>query len=340
MSTLDYESLVLIMGGHSAFQLCWAGTQLNIFDNLYKSSLTYDELKEKTKIDDRPFRILITGLMTLKMLEHDGDKLKNANIVNEMLVREVDYNWVDALGWQNYIVYPGQVDFLESLKTNTNIGLRHFPGDADNLYSRISHDPFLEKTFQDSMASLSKSANNILLENIDLNHSNHIMDAGGGNGTNMIAFANKFSHLKCTVFDSESVCRIASDNISKNNLNSRIDIHPGNLFETEFPSGIDTVLLSHMLTIWSKEKNIQLLKKIYDHLPIGGKVIIFNMMGNDNMIGPMTTALGSPYFISIATGEGMLYTWSEVKEFITIAGFKIDNVQTLPKDHGLIVGIK
>lgn len=338
---LDFESLVLIMGGHTAFQLCWSGVQLGIFDQLAASpGMSREVLAKASGLEPRPFRILLTGLLAMKMILRDGDGLRNAEMVNQLLVRSTPHNWVEVLGWQNYIVYPGEVDFLESLKQNRNVGLRQFPGDEDNLYARLTHDKFLEKVFQDSMASLSLSANAIMVENVDFSGIRHLVDGGGGNATNLMAVARANPHLSCTVFDSASVCEIAKANIERNGLSDRIGTHPGDLFSTPFPSGIDGVLLAHMLTIWSPEKNIQLLKRVYDALPDGGQVIIFNMMGHDDETGPMTTALGSPYFLSIATGEGMLYTWAEFESFLAAAGFRQTKRVVLPKDHGVLIGVK
>ena len=167
------------------------------------------------------------------------------------------------------------------------------------------------------------------------------MDVGGGAGTNLIKLVSRFPSLKATVFDSPSVCKIAGENISKHGLSDRIDTHPGNLFETPYPAGPDTIIYCHMFTIYSPEKNLFILKKTADALPTGGKAIIFNMMGNDGDDGPMSTALGSPYFQAIATGEGMLYSWQDYENWLKRAGFStFQRIQDLPLDHGVFIATK
>jgi precorrin-6B methylase 2 len=249
-------------------------------------------------------------------------------------------NLVDILGWQALIVYPGEMDFLESLRRNTNIGLGRFPGQENNLYQRLAHDPALEKVFHAAMSSLSRSANAILAKAIDFSGMKHVVDGGGGDGTNAIALARAHLHLRITVFDVPSVCELARTNFAKAGLADRLGVHAGNLFATPFPSGIDSILFAHMMTIWSLEKDTLLLKRAYEALPAGGRVIIFNMMSNDEEDGPITTALGAPYFLSIATGEGNLYAWREYEECLTKAGFKQTQRLALPRDHGALVGTK
>ena len=338
---LDFERLVIIMGGHTAFQLLWAGVQLDVFAALSETpGITKSELSKKTNLEARPLRILMTGLTALKLVIKDGESYRNSAIVEKILVPSSPENWVDVLGWQNYIVYPGEVDFVESLKQNRSVGLQRFPGNENNLYSRLAHDPFLEKVFQDSMSSLSSSANTYLATQTDLSKVHHLVDAGGGDGTNAIRLARANPHLKVTIFDAPTVCKIAERNIAESGLSGRVNTHPGDFFVKDFPQGIDCILFAHMLTIWSPEKDTALLKRAYDALPEGGQVIIFNMIGWDDETGPMTTALGSPYFLSIATGEGMLYTWKEYESFLSAAGFKQTKRLELPKDHGVLIGIK
>jgi len=68
--------------------------------------------------------------------------------------------------------------------------------------------------------------------------------------------------------------------------------------------------------------------------------MIFNMMQHDDESGPMSSAVGAPYFLTLATGTGMLYTWSEYERWMEEAGFRDIERHELPRDHGLIVGTK
>jgi hypothetical protein len=54
----------------------------------------------------------------------------------------------------------------------------------------------------------------------------------------------------------------------------------------------------------------------------------------------MLTAMGSVYFQTIATGEGMLYSKGEVKNFVESAGFSVSVKEDLPFDHTLVIGTK
>lgn len=167
-----------------------------------------------------------------------------------------------------------------------------------------------------------------------------MVDVGGGDGTNVIELARRWPHVRATVFDWPSVCDIARKNMEASGLADRLDTVAGDCFADPFPKGADCFLFAHFFTIWSEEKDRLLLKKCYDALPSGGKVLIFNMMQRDDETGPLSAAVGSPYFLTLATGEGMLYTWRQYESWMKEAGFKRVKKQRLLRDHGAIIGTK
>jgi hypothetical protein len=339
---IDFEHLLLIAGGHSAFQLLWAGIELGLFNFLSASpSATFNELALRLKLKSQPLYILLTGLTALGLLKKVDEGYRNAELVEERLVSGKPGYLGGILGWQAHIVYPGLQNFVESLKQNTNVGLQHFPGQGKTLYERLVSYPEIEKVFQDAMSGLSAQANQHLLNAYDFSHLSHLVDAGGGDATNAIALARHYANLKVTVFDSPSVCEIARHNIIQAGLTERIFTYPGDFLIDPFPPGIDSIIFCHIMPIWSAERNLALLKKAYAALPKGGAVLIFNMMGDDDDTGPLSTALGSPYFLAIATGEGMLHPWRTYETALSEARYaEIKRIDNLPLNHGLLIGIK
>ncbi len=338
---LDFEGLALIAGGHSAFQLFWAAVELGVFAVLSRNpGLNRAQLGSALSLEPQPTRILMTGLTALRLVIKDGDTFQNAAIVDQLFVPGKPESMVEVLGWQHHIVYPAMVDFCESLQRNTNVGLRHFRGSERHLYGRLAHEPKLEFIFQNAMSALSRANNPLLLEHWDVSRMKHVVDAGGGDATNAIALAKANPHLRVTVFDAPSVCEIANKKIAEAELHGRVTTHAGDLFVDAFPSDADCILFCHLLTIWSRAKNVSLLRRAHQALAPNGTVAIFNMMAWDNDEGPMTAALGSPYFLAIATGEGMLYAWAEYEQMLNEAGFQKTQRTPLLRDHGLLVGTK
>ena len=337
----QFERIYLILGGHIFFQTLSSAIELDLFSLLEtRQQLTLEEIATALKCDEQPIRILLLGCTSLRLLRKRGRYYSNTMLSSRLFVRSAPQNIIDVVRWQHHINYRAMAHFEEAIRANSNVGLREFSGNERTLYERLAHDERLEQIFQDAMQSISVQANAMLVDSLDLSDATFLVDVGGGNGTNIIAFARKFPHLHAAVFDSPSVCEIAKENIAKAGLSTRLDAWPGNCFNDPFPKGVDAILFAHFFTIWSEAHNRQLLRKCFESLPTGGAVIIFNMMQRDTEDGPLAAAMGSPYFLTLATGEGMLYTWHEYSQWMRDAGFRSVESRALPRDHGLIIGRK
>jgi cyclopropane fatty-acyl-phospholipid synthase-like methyltransferase len=199
----------------------------------------------------------------------------------------------------------------------------------------------LEKVFQNAMSALSLKTYDALLKVYDFSKFKHILDVGGGVGTNAVSLVKNNPSLHATVFDMPSICGMAKANIHQLGFDDRVNVHAGNFLKDPFPEGADGIIFNHIMPIWSEEHNLDLLQKSYQALPKGGAVFIFNMMSSDDDTGPLTPAFGSLYFLTIATGEGMLYRWKDYISWLKQAGFqKIERIDHLPLHHGLLIGKK
>ncbi|MEO5719095.1 MAG: methyltransferase [Chthoniobacterales bacterium] len=335
------QRVYLLMGGHIFFQTMSAAVELDLFSLLDRQKrMTREEIAKALDCAEQPIRILLLGCTTLELLHKRGRYYSNTMLSRTLLVRSSARNLVDVVRWQHHINYRAMFHFAEAIRASSNVGLEEFTGTESTIYERLVHDQRLEGIFQDAMESISVQANAMLVGSLNLRGAKYLLDVGGGNGTNIIAFSRRFPQLRAAVFDSVSVCEIARDNIAKQGLDGRLRAYPGDCFTDPFPEEVDTILFAHFMTIWSEERNRQLLRKCFESLPPGGSVIIFNMMQHDTEDGPLTAAMGSPYFLTLATGRGMLYTWHEYKEWMRDAGFGLIETQALPRDHGLIIGRK
>lgn len=335
------ERLYLVFGGHIFFQTLRTAVQLDLFSLLAREDLlTRQQIAGKLGIAEQPARIMLLGLTVVGLLRKRGQRYGNTYLSKLLFTKDSPRRIVAYVELQHRAMYKGLYWMLEAVREYRNVGIREFPGSEATLYERLAHDPELEQIFQDAMQELSVQANADMARFIDLSSVRHLVDVGGGDGTNIMAIARRWPGLRATVFDSATVCEIARKNIAAAGLSDRLDAVAGECFADPFPAGADCLLFAHFFTIWSEQRDRELLKKCFDFLPSGGQVIIFNMMQHDDETGPLSAAVGSPYFLTLATGEGMLYTWSEYESWMRDAGFAEVSRHRLLRDHGLIVGKK
>jgi ubiquinone/menaquinone biosynthesis C-methylase UbiE len=335
------ERLYLVFGGHIFFQTLHAGVSYGLFSLLKeRPGLTRQQVAKELGIGEQPARIMILGLVAARLIRQRGRRLYNTVLSSELLCPDSPTNIIPYVYLQHHVMYPGMKHFCEALQAGRNVGLKEFLGDEPTLYQRLRHEPEVEQIFHDAMSALSVQTNAMLADHLDLSGVKHLVDVGGGDGTNIIALARRHPQLKASVFDFPSVCEIARERIAANDLAERLSAIEGNAFEDRFPQGADCFLFAHFCTIWSREKNKELFKRAYEALPSGGRVVIFNMMQHNDESGPLSAAVGSPYFLTIATGGGMLYTWNEYASWLSEAGFSDVTQQALPRDHGFVIGVK
>lgn len=342
-TTIDATQLNLIAQGHSAFQLLWSAVKLGVFTELSREpGLELSAIGSRVGLEPYACRVLLVGLAALGLVTKSGNAYRNAAITEERLVPGRSGYQGDILEWQAHIVYPGMTDFLSSLTSGRNVGLDRFAGQGETLYERLAATPLLEESFHVSMKSISEQANRCLTEALDFNRFAHVVDAGGGSGENVLVLARAFQKPRFTIVDLPTVCERARRNMATHGLADRVSFRAGDLrADGALPLDADAILYCHVFTVWSLEEDLALLRRTYDALPRGGSVVLFNMMGNDDDTGPMSTALGSCYFLAIATGRGMLHSWRDYEKILLEAGFaETERVKGLPLDHGIIVGTK
>jgi ubiquinone/menaquinone biosynthesis C-methylase UbiE len=341
--SLTIEDLSLVLFGHAAFQYLNAGCELGVFELLSRQpGLSKRELADRLKLQAQPARCLMFGLTALRLVVKSGDTYRNSSAIEKFFEERKWKEFHDTVRFEARIVYLGQSDFVESLRQNKNIGLRHIPGSSKNLYERLGENDELHNVFYEYMSSWSTLANPLLLENVDFSRMRSVVDVGGGDATNAIAIAQAFPKLHITLIDIPASCERARQRIAAHSLSDRIEVVEGDMFADDFPSGYDCFMFIHQLVIWPLDVNTWLLKKAYDALAPGGSVLIFNSISSDEEDGPVMAALDSVYFVSIPAEGGMIYAWREHEQCLRDAGFS--DIKRIESDfwtpHGIIVATK
>jgi uncharacterized protein YbdZ (MbtH family)/ubiquinone/menaquinone biosynthesis C-methylase UbiE len=343
LKPLDMDGLSRILFGHAAFQHLNAAVETGLLDSLAeRPGATKEELQSRLNIEERGADILLLGTTALGLTVKDGDAYYLSSVLTELTSTDDWQRFKDTVAFEQYVVYEGQVDYAESIKSNSNVGLRRIRGTGRDLYHRLSENPGLESVFYRYMRSWSELANRHLVDQLDLSKTSKLLDCGGGDAVNSIALAEANPHLSATIFEIPASAPITQKKIAEAGLLDRVDVIAGDMFADDFPTGYDCILFAHQLVIWTIEENTDLLRKAYAALPEGGRVVVFNSMSNDKGDGPVVAALDSVYFASIPAEGGMIYTWQQHEKALRDAGFHgIERIECPGwTPHGIIIANK
>jgi cyclopropane fatty-acyl-phospholipid synthase-like methyltransferase len=338
----EADFIRLIVHGSTAFELLRTGLEFDLFEQLEAADgMVLAEVAAAIRVKPQPARVLLLGLTSLLLLERRGRRYVNTELARRKLLRSSPRYLGPLVDIQAHIINPTLGDFAESMRQNTNVGLRHLPGPGVTLYERLTVHPELQCVFYANMGDASRKAFELILDRYDFGRAQRVLDIGGGDGTNSIELARRYPQLTVTVLDHESVTRLAADGIDDLALRQRVLFRAGDMFVDPIPEGVDTVLYFHIFEIWSVERNVAFLRKCYAALPPGGACLIYSFVSDEDGCGPLSAGLVSPYFLTLASGEGMAYSASDIAQAATEAGFPIvKSYLDLGYHHALVVATK
>src|SRR5262245_60021058 len=120
---LTREGFIGILFGAGAFQMLHAGCELGLFTLLERQpGLTAEDIADRLGLQSRPAHILLLGATALRLTTCDAGKYRNGDLL-EGLFREGIWPIIeDIIAFQDQITAPAALDFVESLRRNTNVG--------------------------------------------------------------------------------------------------------------------------------------------------------------------------------------------------------------------------
>ena len=292
-------------------------------------SMTMREFQKIIGIEEsRPAEAFTTALVSLGLLKvnknKNGEKVFANSEVSSMFLDKSKSTYIgDVIAMFDERLYKRWDKLSEALKTNKPIGERQGE-DIESIFDEVSIAP--------AMA---------LAKNVDFSNHKKMMDIGGGSGVYAIqVVANSPNNMSAVVLDSKPVCQVADGYIKQYNLQNKVQTMTFDFFKDQLPNDCDVAFLSHVIHIFDKDKNITLLKKIHDSLSNeNGVIIISEWLLNDEKTGHISSALmGLTMVIENSKGRG--YSYSEISQMLTEAGFKNIEKRPLIEPAEIVIGYK
>ncbi len=309
--------------GFWSFKTLAAADELGLFACLSGTDgRTVDELAELLSIGQRPAELLVTACASIGLLERRDGRFVNSALADEFLVPGKPYHFGGWVRMLDRRLYPAWGRLTEAVRSNRPTSWN--PDEQAHIFD--SEDPELLALFWEAMHSLSTITARELGAHVDLSASAALLDVGGGSGAYDIELSRRYPNLRATVFDLPPVCEIASKKIAAAGYEDRVAVAPGDfLTDLELPGGHDVVLLSMIMHDWTPEQDLMILRKCFAALPPGGRIVISELLVNDEKTGPPAAALMSLNMLVETVGRN--YTAREYGQWLHAAGFV--DVQTV-----------
>jgi|SRR5659263_31134 len=168
----------------------------------------------------------------------------------------------------------------------------------------------------------------------------NVLDIAAGSGAWGIAFAQSDSGTNVTALDLPNVLEVTKKMVSKFDLGERFSYIPGDLRKVDFGENrYDLVILGHICHTEGEEKTRELLSRVHRALKRGGKVLIAEMIADDERKKDVFPLMFAANMLVNST-DGNTFTMAQFREWLNLAGFSGMGIIEAPGPSPLIVAGK
>jgi 3-hydroxy-5-methyl-1-naphthoate 3-O-methyltransferase len=309
--------------------------QIGTFLALSERALTTEDLAAHLKVNARALKIHLGFLAALGFVERRESRWSATALTRTWLHPRGEGYYAPAFyglrQWQ-----PMHGELMETLKTGS-APRGHQPAMAE--WERGDSLPGVAPTFTGYMNANSMAAALALARQPIFGEVRALLDVGGGSGIFPIQVAKVWPDFRATVLEIAPVCPEADQYIQSAGVADRVKTQATNMFTKAWPEGYDAVFFSNVFHDWPDDTCQMLADKAFATLPAGGRVLVHEMLMDDDGCGPLPVAAFAMLMLLIT--KGRQYSMPEIRVFLERAGFRdIEAWRTGGGYYSLISGRK
>ncbi len=301
--------------------------ELGIFEILSKSDMTTEKLSAELNIPVRSLNMLLGALAALNLIKLQNDHWR---------FTEQARPYTD----------PGSPEYLGGLMRHELRLQKRWMQLTESVRSGLPAKKEPEKpqpgqatAFINAMADIGRYSAQTLIETLPFRGNERLLDLGGGPGQYIARLAEQFPEMQVTLFDQAETIETAGAALANHPNLKNMHFIAGDIFRDPYGENYDIILISNVMHIFSREQNIQILKKCRRALKNGAKIYIKDFLLNDDRQGPLSGTLFSLHML-LSTEGGSCYSKKEYRDMLRSAGFTAGKTYTFSEKSIIIEGIK
>ena len=297
------------LGYYWETKILLTAVRLDLFSALVGKTRTACEIADRVGAHEPALTILLNALVAMRLLSKEGDQYRTSPVAEKHLVRHAP-QYVGHLlllhdaEWKNW----GELE--ETIRSGRRLADRHV----------FETDPELAGNVLAVLHRIGQQSGPDFARSLHMTGAIRMLDLGGGAGTNAVAFCRVYPEITATIFDLPATLRLTEKTVKDAGLESRIELLPGDFNRDSFGGPYDVVLMSDILHYQNFELNEALVKKVFDHLVPGGRLIIKDRFLDEAGTGPAWTTAFAVHIL-VNTQGGACYKTSDAIRWMSRAGF-------------------
>ena len=308
-------------------QTLLAATQLDIFTVIDDNTMSAGEIAGEIGTDEKATQRLLDALCALKLLSKSTGKYYNSTKAKDYLVKGKP----GYMGGLQHVYY-----LMNAWDSLVNVVINGKPADPQlfNYQDTDRMNAFLKYMhWRGSMQAP------YVVEKIDLSNVNKVLDLGGATGPYSMELIKSKPDMRVVLFDKPEVIPSAREYMEEEGFENRIETIAGDFFNDNIGNNYDLVFASFILQNFSIRKCIRLLRKVYESMNMGGKLVVQEILLDDERTSPQYNSLFS-LNLMVNTEGGNTFTETDIWIMLREAWFSDITVQKTEFDNSLIVGTK
>lgn len=307
------------------------GDEIGFFSAIDQGATNLQDIASKLNISFKAAEILASVLASMHYVVKKGHQVALTPTAKNYLLPQSAFYW-GAL-FRNFQDKTLHQRILQALKS-TSPQLTHQAQSFTQMWEEGTITKEAAVSFTSDMQTEHSAAAAYLAQSGVFNNVNHLLDVGAGSGCFGLAFINNYPDKHVTLFDLPNVCEL----IKHEGKGNTVTIYAGNFLKEPWPKKHDAILLSQILHDWPREIDEQILARAYTALEPGGKIVIHEMLLDENKDSPQTVVFCD--LLMFINHRSQQSTRNELFGLLSKAGFKNPTAQPMFGYFSAITAVK
>lgn len=311
-----------------------SAVELGLFTLLGDGPLDADALTKRLKLHPRSVRDFLDALVSLGQLERNDGLYANTPAAALFLDRRKPTYVGGILEMANARLYPFWGALTAALRSGEP---QNEAKQGRDLFDEIYRDPAILSEFLKAMTGLSLGAAHAMAEKFPWADYRTFVDIGTAQGGLAVELARAHPHLEGIGFDLPPVRPHFEAYAAEHGLAARLSFHAGDFFAQPMPPA-DVLIMGHILHDWGLEKKRALIRKAWEALPVGGALIVYDsIIDDDRRRNAFGLLMSLNMLIEMPAGSD--YTGAECRAWMAEVGFRDSYVEHLVGPDSMVVGL-
>jgi hypothetical protein len=203
LSNDEWTQLCQVMNAYIYSQTLATACDVGLFAFLSANpGATREALGRAMGLTAHGTRVLMLAACAAGLVRRDGESggYRNSEMAEKALVAGSPYCMLPFIQFNHGIQQRCSSRLTRALQEGRNAGLDEFPGPGATLYERLAGYPELESLFQEAMGAYTRLSPR-MLDLAEFSEVRHLLDVGGGDGSNAIRLCRRFPRLRVTILE-------------------------------------------------------------------------------------------------------------------------------------------